>query len=128
MVLRDTTGGGSCCGGFLNDEFISMPEAYCESREDTMQVGRLYRSLHDSYGDDLDVHQVDPRNTFAILGYMLRWWHEGQITAAELGHQLLFDIRPGAWFYNGRLLNSERSPRDVAILDRVRTRHTQSAA
>lgn len=119
MVIQIASGGGDgCCGGVVDDDFLSMPgarELTCANGDDT---GRIYRRLRQMLSDSLEINMVDPKNTIAIVGYLLRSWTKRHISARQFARDLVFGIRPGAWFYNGNWLNQDGATADE-ILDRV---------
>lgn len=120
MVIQISSGGGDgCCGGVVNDDFLGMAgadELTCANGDHT---DRIYRRLRDIYGDRLAINMVDPKNTIAIVGYLIRSWRTGHVSGAQAAKNLALGIRPGAWFYNGSWLNPDKTTAEGEILDRV---------
>lgn len=126
MVIQIASGGGDgCCGGVVNDDFLGMPGADELTCANGTHTDRIYRQLRDTYGDRLDINMVDPKNTIAIVRYLIGSWRKKQISAAQVGRNVALGIRPGAWFYNGRWLNPDGSTTEEAILDRIHRRRRE---
>lgn len=121
MVIRMTPQvGGDCCGGLADDEFICMSDTFVDVRAEMEQIGVVYRRIHQQYGDEIDVTYLDPRNNFAILGYLLRRWKGRFIHFPEFCKSLFFGIRRGAFFYNGHWMNPDQTIDGGKILAQIK--------
>lgn len=118
VLIQQATGGDGCCGGVVNDDFIRMPEAD-EHGEHADCDAAAYRTLCAEYGDDLAINYVDPKNSFALVGYFARHWWARDITAREALGQLALAIKPGAWFCNGKWLNPDGEITGDAVCARI---------
>lgn len=83
------------------------------------QIGRIYRDVRQMYENDISVTYMDPRNHFAIAGYLLGHWKNGSLRPADLLRSFCFGIHRGAVFYNGFWLNPDRSLDEREIVERI---------
>jgi len=72
-------------------------------------MGPLYRDLRSRYGDEIEIHVVDPRNLFTIFALILRDARAHSLSVWK-ALRTLFRIPVTGVVVNGRLLARGRWP------------------
>jgi len=72
-------------------------------------MGPLYRDLRSRYGDEVEIHVVDPRNLFTIFALILRDARTHSLSAWK-ALRTLFRIPVTGVVVNGQLLARGRWP------------------
>lgn len=104
-----------CCGR-LEGDFLVQRGTRCfpERRRQMEAMGPLYRELRAGYGDDVEIHVVDPRNLVTLVGLLVR---DFRAHGVRLGEALrtLFGLPVTGVVVNGRLVARGRwpEPREV---------------
>ena len=99
-----------CCGR-LEGDFLQRQGERCfpERRAIMEAMGPLYCSLRSRYGDEVEIHVVDPRNLFTIFALILRDARAHSLSVWE-ALRTLFLIPVTGVVVNGRLLARGRWP------------------
>jgi hypothetical protein len=65
--------GSGCCGkiGGLGTEFCN-PDDFARSREEMVRVGGVYEALYATFGDEIELTVIDPRNTAFMIPTIYR--------------------------------------------------------
>ena len=93
-----------CCGRLEGDFLQRQGERCFPERRAVMEaMGPLYRDLRSRYGDELEIHVVDPRNLFTIFALILRDAHAHSLTIWKT-LRTLFHIPVTGVVVNGKLL------------------------
>lgn len=99
-----------CCGRLEGDVLLQQGvRCFPERREVMEEVGPLYRALRARWGDDIDVHVVDPRNLPTLLGLLWRDVRAGRV--GPLGAvRTLFGVSVTSVIVDGRIVSRGRWP------------------
>ena len=99
-----------CCGRLEGDFLQRRGERCFPERRAVMEaMGPLYRDLRSRYGDEVEIHVVDPRNLFTIFALILRDAHAHSLSIWK-ALQTLFRIPVTGVVVNGKLLTRGRWP------------------
>ena len=99
-----------CCGRLEGDFLQRRGERCFPERRAVMEaMGPLYRDLRSRYGDEVEIHVVDPRNLFTIFALIIR---DARAHSLSIWKALrtLFRIPVSGVVVNGRLLTRGRWP------------------
>ncbi|MFB4164923.1 hypothetical protein ACE1TI_14105 [Alteribacillus sp. JSM 102045] len=96
-----------------------MQDTFKDIRSEMEEIGVLYRELRALYGDEIEIIYLDPRNTFSIIGYFLRHWKAGSIRFSECCKAVFFEVRRCSFFYNGQLLNPDKTWEKEKLLQKL---------
>ncbi|MCA0984709.1 hypothetical protein LCL89_11695 [Halobacillus yeomjeoni] len=109
MIIRpEKEIGMGCCGGVCSDEdgLVHMEDEFKHHDEERMRLGEIYQRTLNEYGDRVDIIFLDPRNLLAILMYFVKQARKKQINKRTALKNILFHMKYGAIFINGRMTES----------------------
>ena len=99
-----------CCGRLEGDFLQRRGERCFPERRAVMEaMGPLYRDLRSRYGDEIEIHVVDPRNLFTIFALILRDASDHSLSVWK-ALRTLFRIPVTGVVVNGQLLARGRWP------------------
>ncbi|WP_163527625.1 hypothetical protein [Halobacillus ihumii] len=110
MIIRaEKEIGMGCCGGICGDGFIKMTDEFKHHDQDRLLMGKFYRNMKQTYGENISITFLDPRNILAIGVYFLQQVKDRHITAMEAVKHFTLHIKYNAVFINGKLTENLES-------------------
>ncbi|WP_079528716.1 hypothetical protein [Halobacillus hunanensis] len=110
MIIRaEKEIGMGCCGGICGDGFIKMADEFKHHDQDRLLMGEFYRNMKQTYGENISITFLDPRNILAIGVYFLQQVKGRYITMMEAVKHLTLHIKYNAVFINGKLTENLES-------------------
>ncbi|UOR11036.1 hypothetical protein [Halobacillus amylolyticus] len=103
MIIRaEKEIGMGCCGGICGDGFIEMKDEFKHHDPDRQLMGEFYRRLEATYGDQILINFLDPRNIFAIGMYFMKQVKDRHIPLFKAIKHFSLHIKYNAVFINGK--------------------------
>jgi hypothetical protein len=113
----------SCCGRLAGDLLSWTTEGescFPERRRAMEQMGRIYRSAREQYGENAEVRVVDPRNLLSLIPLLLRDFRRYRV-GVRTALRTISGITVASVVVNGRLVPAGGPARPIPTSTRLLT-------
>ncbi len=102
--------GSGCCGKVGGGHELCDQDDFRRSRDEMERVGAIYRALYETFGDELDLTVVDPRNTMWLLPTVYRDARRRGLPAGKAVRTMAMSTANGAIVLDGKVLFDGKLP------------------
>jgi hypothetical protein len=102
--------GSGCCGKVGGGNELCDRDDFRRSREEMERVGAIYQALYETFGDELDLTVVDPRNTMWLLPTVYRDARRRGLRAGKAIRTMALSTANGAIVLDGKVLFDGKLP------------------
>jgi hypothetical protein len=102
--------GSGCCGKVGAGHELCDADEFARSRAEMERVGAIYQALDASFGDELELTVVDPRNTMWLLPTVYRAARRRGMPVGDAVRTMARATANGAIVLDGKLLFDGKLP------------------
>ncbi len=83
------------------------------------RLGDYYRKIRETFGNEVTINYVDPRNILTIVFYFLSHVIKRDLSIRQF-LKSIYNMRHSAMYYNGYLINEEKTLGNIElVIDKI---------